>query len=162
MRKERGFSLIELLIVIAIIGILATIAVPNLLNAMQRAKQKRTMADMRNIASALEARHVEVNSYNAAGATSFAWPTSALTYPDLVAEIYPTYMRNQVPEFDGWSNALEFTAEEFTYSIRSYGGDRAAEGATYTPGPIRNFNCDIVYANGGFITYPEGIQNSAT
>jgi prepilin-type N-terminal cleavage/methylation domain-containing protein len=60
---RRGFTLIELLIVVAIIAILAAIAVPNFLEAQTRSKVSRTKADMRSIATAMEAYAVDWNSY---------------------------------------------------------------------------------------------------
>jgi len=60
---RRAFTLIELLIVVAIIAILAAIAVPNLLEAQTRSKASRTRADMRTTATALEAYYVDNNSY---------------------------------------------------------------------------------------------------
>src|SRR5207245_4089012 len=63
MRKERGFTLIELLIVVAIIGIIAAIAIPNLLNAIDRSKQKRTMADMRSVGTACEEYSIDSNNF---------------------------------------------------------------------------------------------------
>jgi type II secretion system protein G len=58
-----GFTLIELLIVVAIIAILAAIAVPNFLEAQNRAKVSRARSDMRSLATAQEAYRVDSNSY---------------------------------------------------------------------------------------------------
>jgi type II secretion system protein G len=60
---QPAFTLIELLIVVAIIAILAAIAVPNFLEAQTRAKVSRDKADMRTLATALEAYRIDANNY---------------------------------------------------------------------------------------------------
>ncbi|MCE5230740.1 prepilin-type N-terminal cleavage/methylation domain-containing protein [bacterium] len=60
---RRAFTLIELLIVVAIIAILAAIAVPNFLEAQTRSKVSRAQADMRTIATAVESYNIDYNTY---------------------------------------------------------------------------------------------------
>ncbi len=59
---HRAFTLIELLIVVAIIAILAAIAVPNFLEAQTRAKVSRAKNDMRSVATGMEAYAVDNNN----------------------------------------------------------------------------------------------------
>jgi type II secretion system protein G len=164
-KKESGFTLIELLIVIAIIGILAAIAIPNLLNAVQRGKQKRTMSDMRSLATAVEAYAVDNNYYPTAA--------SCATYPYTVdtpgiltdtswTQLTPTYIGNP-PRRDAWQNLYGYTRDAAgnNYMVASRGRDGGSTSfAAPNPcGTTTNFNDDIIYADGSFEQWPEGAQN---
>ncbi|NIV50120.1 MAG: prepilin-type N-terminal cleavage/methylation domain-containing protein, partial [Gammaproteobacteria bacterium] len=104
-----GFTLIELLIVVAIIGIIAAIAIPNLLNAIDRGKQKRTMADLRSIGTAIETYSIDNNVY-----------PSATDIASLSTVLEPTYIRT-APQEDGWSTEFSVDCDPNEYTVCSGG-----------------------------------------
>lgn len=69
---KKAFTLIELLIVVAIIAILAAIAVPNFLEAQVRSKVSRVKSDQRSFATALESYYIDNNTYPPYWATGAA------------------------------------------------------------------------------------------
>ena len=135
LRREKGFTLIELLIVVAIIGIIAAIAVPNLLTAIQRSKQKRTMADLRAIGTALGSYQTDYDIY----------PSSAVTDFTITAiggnNVGPTYYKGSVN--DGWGNTYRYTSTGPSYTLCSQGKNTVATGA--------DFNADIMHIDGAMI-----------
>jgi type II secretion system protein G len=148
--NKKGFTLIELLIVVAIIGIIAAIAIPNLLNAIQRGKQKRSMADIRAVGTAVEAYAVDTNLY-----PSGASPVSAIQ-----TFVEPKYIKT-LPLLDAWDATFEYASDNQSYTLASGGKDTSLNGGgtpdSYT-GPTTSFNNDIVFTQGQFIAFPEGAQ----
>ena len=65
-KNEKGFTLIELLVVIAIIGLLASVVLLALNSARAKSRDAKRLADVRQIASAMELYFNDVNSYPAA------------------------------------------------------------------------------------------------
>ena len=144
--SEKGFTLIELLIVVAIIGIIAAIAIPNLLNAIDRGKQKRTMADMRSLGTAVESYAVDNNVYPQA--------TSAAALKTIVEA--GAYMKN-MPTQDGWSHDFQVASVTTEYTLYSKGKTNTGA-ATCASGTTSDFSDSICFINGQFLRYPAGSQ----
>ena len=146
-RNQKGFTLIELLIVVAIIGIIAAIAIPNLLNAIDRGKQKRTMADMRSLGTSVEEYSIDNNVYPVAGDVA-----------TLAAEVEPNYIR-VAPRSDGWGTDFFVASVAGIYTLGSCGKGAASCGSVSGTGATQTFDADIIFSQGVFIAWPEGQQN---
>jgi len=147
MRNQKGFTLIELLIVVAIIGIIAAIAIPNLLNAIDRGKQKRTMADIRSLGTAVESYAVDNNFY-----------PKVNSYAAVTPFLQPIYIKT-APGTDGWNKTWTFagdTTNGVTYTLTSLAKDGVA--STNNGGMTNDFNCDILFSVGQFFQWPQGTQ----
>lgn len=109
MKKEKGFSLIELLVVMFVLAILSAVLLPNLLGARQKAKDGQLISDMNAIKNALRLYYNETQNY----------PEDK----DEVLAILPNYMKGiGSTDFD-YSTDATFESFTIVFDLNSTTGD---------------------------------------
>ena len=165
-RTQRGFTLIEVLIVVAILGIIATLIMPNMIDSIRKAKQKRTMTDIHYIGNAWMSWLTDEVSASGAGQQQLPeldWSAfEAMSLEDVQTLLVPHYA-NVVPAEDAWGGGFDFAHTESPHTvlpiaIRSPGIDGEFSGTTYVRGAFlpTEYEEDIVWAGGYFARWPSG------
>jgi len=164
-----GFTVIELLIVVAVLGIIISMLIPNLLDAFQKAKQKRTMGDMKVIGVAMFSWITDQSAAAAAGAASTSVDLTQygtqLAASDLTTVLVSQYIQS-IPTIDGWQSKYQYYLRTDNphaaqvMAIRSLGRDKTAEGDVYTITAFdpTDYDRDIVWADGFFARYPQKLR----
>ena len=132
-RSQRGFTLIEIMVVVVIIGLLAAIIAPNVIGNIDKALVTRTQGDIRSIETALNLYRLD----------NFRYPTTEEGLQALVSGSGEgkSYL-NSVPP-DPWSNPYQYVypGQQREFDVFSYGAD-GQEGGEELNADIGNWNLD--------------------
>lgn len=137
MKNNNAFSLIELLIVAAVIGVLAGIAVPNVMLAMTRAKIARAQADHKNIATALEAYNLDYGQYPSYGnPRDFSlFAGEAVVYLPVHLTTPVSYLSTLPPDiFPGFRTGKEDAKQDTYFYMHNY--ETVYQGKTQAKGHV--------------------------
>ena len=143
-RGEGGLTLIELLVVVAIIGIISAAAVTNMQSALDKSRQRKTLANMRNLSTAISAYNTDYSEL----------PGNGLTASEL-EDLLEGNVFNTVDATDAWGYDLAYSSNAGSYTVESYARDGADGPANITPATKTEFDNDMVLVDGRFLNSPE-------
>ena len=131
MKNKSGFTLIELLVVIAIIGLLATIVMVSLNSARAKARDVRRIADMKQIASALNLYYDDIQAYPpvdpaAQGVGGWNVSYSPIFLSALVPKYINTMPRDPINQLDVSFSFFGPKAGSYYYAYYNYPASSAA------------------------------------
>lgn len=84
-RQQNGFTLMELMITVAIVGILAAIALPSYQDSVRKSRRADVKGVMLGLANALERRFTETNSYAGVAGIAGTYYTVTVTIPNAIS-----------------------------------------------------------------------------
>ena len=126
-RVRAGFSLLEMLIVIAILGLIATLVFNNLGGSMSKAKVQTTLTQIASTASAIEQFHMDVGRYPTI-AEMDGYRALIDAPSDAPGWDGPYLEKNKAPT-DGWDRELEYELDtKWGFVVRSLGADGQSGG----------------------------------
>ncbi len=120
-KTQGGFTLIEIMVVILILGLLATIVVQSLRGATDKAKRVKAQADLHEIQTALDRYYLDSGFYP----TTDQGLQALVTRPGSgrVPANYEDGGYVQRLPLDPWGNPYVYQSDGNTYALKSYGAD---------------------------------------
>jgi len=124
--KSRGFTLIEIMVVVVILGILGAFIVPNIIGRPDEARVTAATSDIQSIANALELYRLDNGHYPGTDQGLEALVTRPSGYPEPRNWDPEGYLK-RVP-VDPWGEPYLYVNEGRDYDVYSFGADRKEGG----------------------------------
>lgn len=126
-RNQRGFTLLELLVVLAILGLLAGLVAPRVIEYFSRAKSDTARLQVENLSAALDLYRLDVGRYP----TQTEGLAALMRRPAGVAQWGGPYLKGSEVPADPWGNAYNYRApgrDGRAFDLYTLGADAAAGG----------------------------------